>query len=302
MTPDARRRRRSAAHGSRTRRHPRANAPERTSSATRSTAKEPGSPNGRAPSPRKRDGSALGAQRVDLHRDGRGLELRTQAWRPARSSPSESTILRTSHVGRPARRARETVDAVPLGNVARHRETRTESSATRRNTALASPAAPRSTPRELDPLADRNLGRRLEIQQLIRTDAQRVAHLRIEGARIVEHAVEGIVQTAAHRRRAQGEPAREGGVPRLEPHGGADFGSELARIPVALPGKERSEKRRGARGDRWAALLKTTPGTALPALTGSPGLGVHLAFAVGLERRRNSKEPSAQPMRHPPGL
>ena len=48
--------------------------------------------------------------------------------------------------------------------------------------------------RKLHALAHRDLRRSSQVEQLIRTDAQRVAYVRRKRARVVEHGVERVVQ------------------------------------------------------------------------------------------------------------
>ena len=92
----------------------------------------------------------------------------------------------------------------------------------------------RAGPRQLDALAHRELGRRSQIQQLVRADTQGVAHIGRESAHILEIAAERIVQAPGSGRHAQRELTGERGVTGLEAHGGADIARDLARIATVL--------------------------------------------------------------------
>ena len=70
--------------------------------------------------------------------------------------------------------------------------------------------------RKLHALAHRDLRRSSQVEQLIRTDTQRIAHVGRKRARVVEHAVESVVQATAATRDTQCEAARKGGIAHVE--------------------------------------------------------------------------------------
>ena len=94
--------------------------------------------------------------------------------------------------------------------------------------------------REFHALTHRDLRRSPQVEQLIRTDTQRIAHVGRKRARIVEHAVESVVQATAATRDTQRETARKGGIARVERSGCAGVGGELASIAPRLAGGDQN--------------------------------------------------------------
>ena len=103
--------------------------------------------------------------------------------------------------------------------------------------------------RELHALAHRDLRRGSQVEQLIRTDAQRVAHIDRKRAWVVEDAIERVVQATGATRDAQRETARERGVSSIERHGGAKVRRDLTGIaPRLARGNQDAQRGEAARG------------------------------------------------------
>ena len=181
----------------------------------------------------------FGAQRIDLHRDGSRLELARKhglrALLPQRvDNPTHEPCGQAGATG--ARHHR----AMLLGSILGGEEgIRPFRYATQHR--IGEAGGPMSAhARELHALAHRDLRRSPQVEQLIRTDTQRIAHVGRKRARIVENAVESVVQATAATRDTQCEATRKGGIARVERSGCAGVGGELASIAPRLAGGDQN--------------------------------------------------------------
>ena len=200
----------------------------------------------------------FGAQRIDLHRDGSRLELALEhglrALLPQRvDNPAHEPCGQASATG--ARHHH----AMLLGNILGGEEgIRPFRYATQHR--IGEAGGPMSAhARELHALAHRDLRRSPQVEQLIRTDTQRVAHVGCKRTRIVEHAVESVVQATAATRDTQCEATRKGGIARVERSGCAGVGGELAGIAPRLTGGDQNAQGNEAPRRQFGRLTQGNP-------------------------------------------
>ena len=200
----------------------------------------------------------FGAQRIDLHRDGSRLELTREhglrALFPQRvDNPAHEPCGQAGATGTRHHRA------MLLGNILGSKEGLGALGDTTQH-GIGEAGGPMSAhARELHALTHRDLRRSPQVEKLIGTDTQRIAHVGRKRARIVEHAVESVVQATAATRDTQCEATRKGGITRVERSGYAGVGGELTGIAPRLAGGDQNAQGNEAPRRQFGRLTQGNP-------------------------------------------
>ena len=202
--------------------------------------------------------NGFGSQRIDLHRDGSRLELTREhglrAISPQRvDNPAHEPCGQAGATGTRHHRA------MLLGNILGSKEgIRPFRYAPQHR--IGEAGGPMSAhARKLHALAHRDLRRSSQVEQLIRTDTQRIAHVGRKRARVVEHAVESVVQATAATRDTQCEAARKGGIAHVERSRCAGVGGEFADIAPRLAGGDQNAQGNKAPRRQFGRLTQGDP-------------------------------------------